>query len=66
MLGLLGKLLAMPYTLPQAGIGYCFDKIIELAETEYYDDATVKEELLRLHLQLEEGEIDGRFTYLDT
>ena len=58
MLGLLGKLLAMPYTLPKAGIGYCFDKIIELAETEYYDDATVKEELLLLQLQLEEGEVD--------
>ena len=58
MLGLLGKLLAMPYTPPKAGIGYCFDKIIELAETEYYDDATVKEELLLLQLQLEEGEID--------
>jgi len=58
VLGLLGKLLAMPYTLPKAGIGYCFDKIIELAETEYYDDATVKEELLLLQLQLEEGEVD--------
>lgn len=57
-LGVLGKLLAMPYTLPKAGIGYCFDRIIEMAETEYYDDATVKEELLLLQLQLEEGEID--------
>lgn len=58
MLGLLGKLLALPYSLPKAGIGYCFDRIIEMAETEYYDDATVKEELLLLQLQLEEGEID--------
>ncbi len=58
MLGLLGKLLALPYSLPKAGIGYCFDKIIEMAEMEYYDDATVKEELLLLQLQLEEGEID--------
>ena len=58
MLGLLGKLLAMPYSLPKAGIGYCFDKIIEMAETEYYDDAAVKEELLVLQLQLEEGDID--------
>jgi hypothetical protein len=57
-LGLLGKLLAMPYTLPKAGIGYCFDKIIELAESEYYDDDSVKEQLLLLQLQLEEGEID--------
>ena len=58
MLGLIGTLLAMPYTLPKAGIGYCFDKIIEMAESEYYDDAAVKEELLLLQLQLEEGEID--------
>jgi hypothetical protein len=57
-LGLLGKLLAMPYTLPKAGIGYCFDKIIELTESEYYDDDSVKEQLLLLQLQLEEGEID--------
>jgi len=58
VLGLLGKLLALPYSLPKAGIGFCVDKIIELAETEYYDDAAVKEELLLLQLQLEEGEID--------
>ena len=57
-LGLLGKILAIPYTLPKAGIAYCFDRIIEMAETEYYDDAAVKEELLILQLQLEEGEID--------
>ncbi len=29
-----------------------------MAETEYYDDEVVKEELLILQLQLEEGEID--------
>ncbi len=57
-LGLLGKLLAVPYTLPKAGIAYCFDRIIEMAETEYYDDGAVKEELMLLQLQLEEGEID--------
>ena len=57
-LGVLGKLLAMPYTLPKAGIAYCFDRVIEMAETEYYDDAAVKEELLLLQLQLEDGEID--------
>ena len=58
MLGLLGKLLALPYSLPKAGISFCLDKVIELAETEYYDDAAVKEELLLLQLELEEGEID--------
>lgn len=53
-LGVLGKLLSLPYS----GIAYCFEKVIEMAETEYYDDAVVKEELLVLQLQLEEGDID--------
>lgn len=57
-LGTLGKLLSLPYSLPKAGITYCFEKVIEMAEAEYYDDDAVKEELLRLQLQLEEGEID--------
>lgn len=57
-LGTLGKLLALPYSLPKAGIAYCFEKVIEMAEAEYYDDEAVKEELLMLQLQLEEGEID--------
>ena len=57
-LGTLGKLLALPYSLPKAGIAYCFEKVIEMAEAEYYDDEVVKEELLILQLQLEEGEID--------
>ena len=57
-LGTLGKLLALPYSLPKAGIAYCFEKVIEMAEAEYYDDEAVKEELLLLQLQLEEGDID--------
>jgi hypothetical protein len=57
-LGLVGKLLALPYSLPKAGIAYCFEKVLEMAEAEYYDDQTVKEELLLLQLKLEEGEID--------
>ena len=58
MLGLVGKLLALPYSLPKAGIAYCLNKVIEVAEAEYYDDDAVKEQLLLLQLQLEEGEID--------
>jgi hypothetical protein len=58
VLGILGKILALPYSLPKAGIGYCLDRVVELAEAEYYDDAAVKEELLLLQLRLEEGEID--------
>lgn len=54
----LGKLLTLPYALPAAGIRYCFNKIVEMAETELMDDAPVKEELLLLQLQMEEGEVD--------
>ena len=57
MLGL-GKLLLLPYSLPAAGIRYCFNKVIEVAEQEMTDDTAVKEELLLLSLRLDEGEID--------
>ncbi|HET8567843.1 MAG TPA: gas vesicle protein GvpG [Candidatus Limnocylindria bacterium] len=58
MLGLVGKLLALPYTLPAAGIRYCLNKVVEVADQEYYDDEPVKEQLMLLALQLEEGEVD--------
>jgi len=54
----LGKLLLLPYSLPAAGIRYCFNKVIEVAEQEMTDDTAVKEELLLLSLRLDEGEID--------
>ncbi len=54
----LGRLLALPYSLPASGVAYCFRKIAEVADQELWDDAPVKEELLLLQLQLEEGEID--------
>jgi hypothetical protein len=57
MLGL-GKLLMLPYSLPAAGIRYCFNKVIEVAEQELYDDTAVKEELLLLNMRYDEGEID--------
>lgn len=58
MLGILGKILALPYSLPKAGIAYCFDKVIEVAEAEYYNDESAKQALLELQLELEEGAID--------
>jgi hypothetical protein len=57
MLGL-GKLLMLPYSLPAAGIKYCFNKVIEMAETELTDDTAVKEELLLLNERYDQGEID--------
>ena len=56
MLGL-GKLLMLPYSLPAAGIRYCFNKVIEVAEQEMSDDTVVKEELLLLNMRYDDGEI---------
>ena len=57
MLGL-GKLLMLPYSLPAAGIKYCFNKVLEMADQEMTDDTAVKEELLLLNLRYDDGEID--------
>jgi len=54
----LGKLLLLPYSLPAAGIKYCINKVIEVAEQEMSDDSAVKEELLLLNMRYDEGEID--------
>jgi hypothetical protein len=52
------KLLTLPITLPAAGIKYCFAKVIEVAEAEYNSEEPVKEELLRLQIELEEGRLE--------
>jgi len=54
---ILFKLLALPITAPAAGIRYCLDKVVEYAEQQLTDDEPVRQELLELHLQLEEGQI---------
>jgi len=54
----LGKLLTLPYSLPAAGIRYCFNKVREVAEQEMTDDTAVKEELMLLNQRYEDGEID--------
>ena len=54
----LGKLLTLPYSLPAAGIRYCFNKVREVAEQEMTDDSSVREELLLLNLRYDDGEID--------
>ena len=54
----LGKLLSLPYSLPAAGIKYCFNKVIDMAEQEMTDETPVKEDLILLNMRFEEGEID--------
>jgi hypothetical protein len=58
VLGVLGKILALPISLPAAGIRYCLEKVAEVAEAELWDDGPVREQLMLLQLQLEDGEID--------
>jgi hypothetical protein len=54
---MLFKLLGLPVTLPAAGIKFCLQQVLNAAEAELMDPAPVKEALLTLQLQLEEGEI---------
>jgi hypothetical protein len=51
------KLLGLPVTLPVAGIKFCLQQVLNVAEAEYYDEGPVVEALQLLSLRLEEGEI---------
>jgi len=54
---ILFKLLALPITAPAAGIKYCIDKVVEYAEYEANDEGLVREQLLELQIELEEGRV---------
>jgi gas vesicle protein GvpG len=54
---ILFKLLALPLSVPVAGIRYCIEKVVEYAEYEANDDAPVRERLLELQIELEEGRV---------
>jgi hypothetical protein len=54
---ILFRLLALPITAPAAGIRFCLDKVVEYAEQQLTDDGPVREELLELQLDLEEGRV---------
>jgi hypothetical protein len=57
MLGL-GKLLGAPIALPMAGMKFIFQQVADLADAELNDESVVREQLILLQLQLEEGDID--------
>jgi hypothetical protein len=52
------KLLGAPITLPIAGMKFVFKQVADLADQELNDEGTLREQLLLLHVQLEEGDID--------
>jgi hypothetical protein len=54
------KLLTLPVTLPAAGIRYCLDKVIEMAEAEANSEEPIKQELLEMQIALEDGTLDER------
>jgi hypothetical protein len=57
VVGLVFEVLAVPFA-PVRGIGWVLDKVVRVAEDEYYDPAPVQEALVNLERARTEGEID--------
>jgi hypothetical protein len=57
-MGLLSSILLAPFTGPWDGTMWTLDKVRRAVEDELTDDSTIKEDLMRLQLELEAGEID--------
>jgi hypothetical protein len=55
---MLFKLLGAPITLPLAGMKFVLQQIADLADQELNDEGVLREQLLLLQVQLEEGDID--------
>src|SRR5437868_6354457 len=55
---MLFKILGAPITLPIAGVKFVFQQIADLVDQELNDDSVVREQLILLQVQLEEGDID--------
>lgn len=57
-MGLLSSILLAPFTGPIDGTMWTLDKIRRVVEDELTDDSAVKEDLMRLQLELEASEVD--------
>lgn len=57
-MGLLSSILLAPFMGPVDGALWTIDKIRRAVEEEITDDTPVKEDLMRLQLELEAGDID--------
>ena len=51
------KLLTAPLTAPISGFNFVLHTIQDMAERELYDPYRIRDELLALQLQLDEGEL---------
>jgi Gas vesicle protein G len=54
---MLFKLLGAPLGLPLAGMKFVLQQLADLTDQELYDDGVVREQLLLLQVQLEDGDI---------
>ncbi len=54
---MLFKLLGAPITLPLAGMKFVLDQIGELADQELFDEGHLRDQLLLLQVQLEDGDV---------
>ena len=52
------KLLTLPISAPVAGIRYCLEKVIEVAEREMWDEEPVREQLILVNQAYEEGRME--------
>ena len=52
---ILFKLLALPLSAPAAGIRYCLEKVLELADQQMWDEDPVREQLILVNEAFDEG-----------
>ena len=55
---MLFKLLGAPLALPLAGMKFVLGQLADMADQELNDEGVLREQLLLLQVQLEEGDID--------
>ena len=55
---MLFKVLGAPFSLPGAGMKFIFNTIADLADQELNDESVLREQLILLQVQYEEGDLD--------
>lgn len=55
---MLFKLLTAPVTLPMSGMKFVLQQIADLAEQELDNESSLRDQLLLLQVQLEDGDVD--------
>jgi gas vesicle protein GvpG len=55
---MLFKLLCAPFTLPVAGLKFVLQQVADLADQELNDEDALREQLLLLQVQLEDGDLE--------